>query len=157
MKPSFWCKVSSQDNPECVWDFYLDVGSLSLDSWLRVDLRWWQEAQAGQVLLNVSVQLCLSRPQFPVSGAAVGDQGAWRCGPMAERDVPQFGELSRDDLLSDVVLPCQTWKQKGMWWGLLNTAHFKITLNKEDFCISVSNTTQVKKLNKRILTLIGLT
>lgn len=32
---------------------------------------------------------------------------------MAEGDILQFGELSRDDLLSDVVLPCQTWKESG--------------------------------------------
>lgn len=96
-----------------VRDSYLNVGSLSLDSWLSTGLRLRQEAQARQVLLKVSAQLCLPRPQFPVSGAAVGDQGARRCGLMAERDDPQFGELSRDELLSDVVLPCQTWRQRG--------------------------------------------
>lgn len=96
-----------------VEDSYLNVGSLSLDSWLSIDLRLRQETQARQVLLEVSAQICLCRPQFPVSGACVRSQGAWGCGLMAERDNPQFGELSRDDLLSDVVLPCQTWKQRG--------------------------------------------
>lgn len=67
---------------------YLDVGSISMDSRLSIDLRLRQEAQASQVLLKVSVQLCLRRPQLPVSGASVGGQGAWRCGLMAERGSP---------------------------------------------------------------------
>lgn len=80
---------------------------------MSIGLRLRQEAHAAQVALKVSVQLCLCRPHFPGSGAAVGGEGAWRCGLMVERDFSQFGELSRDDLLSDVVLPCQTWKERG--------------------------------------------
>ena len=60
-------------------------------------------------------QLHLRRPQFSVSGAAVGTRavgGAQRRGLMAEGDIPQLGELSGDNLLSDVVLPCQTWEKK---------------------------------------------
>lgn len=70
-----------------------------------IELRLRQEAQARQVLMKVSAQ-------FSVIGAAVGRQRARSCGLMAERDGPQFGELSGDDLLGDVVLPRQTWRQR---------------------------------------------
>lgn len=29
----------------------------------------------------------------------------------------QFGELSGDDLLCEVILPCHTWKQKCQFWS----------------------------------------
>ena len=80
----------------------MNVGSLLVDS---IELRLRQEAQARQVLMKVSAQ-------FSVVGAAVGRQRARSCGLMAERNGPQFGELSGDDLLGDVVLPCQTWRHQ---------------------------------------------
>lgn len=95
-----------------VLDSHLNIGHLMLDSRLSIYFSPRQEAQSRQVLMKVSSQLILSRPQFLVSGAAVGGQEAWRGGLMVEGDVLQFGELSGDDLLSDVILPCQTCRKK---------------------------------------------
>lgn len=94
-----------------VGELYLDIGLLTLDPWLSINVGPWQEAQAGQVMLKASVQLCLHRPEFPASGAAVVSLGAQRCGLAVDRDVSQFGELSGDGLLSDVILPRQAWKE----------------------------------------------
>lgn len=88
------------------------LGCLLLNSWLPVYLGLWQISKPLQILLKIPAQFSVCRPQCPVSCAAVGHLGNLRCGLMAEGNSPQFGELSRDDLLSDVVLPRETWRQR---------------------------------------------
>lgn len=90
-------------------DLYLDAGPQ-----LSHHVRLLEEAQAAQVLLELSLQLRLAGPQLPVSGAAVGAAvGARGRGLPMETAHPQFGELSGDGLLGDVVLPGQAWNHKG--------------------------------------------
>lgn len=115
-----------------------------LDSRLSIYFR--QEAQSRQVLMKVSSQLILSRPQFPVSGAAVGGQEAWRGGLMVEGDVFQFGELSGDDLLSDVILPCQTCRKKKK-----KKYDSFIILLLTLFCCSARRTIQLYKTSEKVL------
>lgn len=123
-----------------------------LDSRLSIYFSPWQEAQSRQVLMKVSSQLILSRPQFPVSGAAVGGQEAWRGGLMVEGDVLQFGELSGDDLLSDVILPCQTCrkKKKNEKEVILKYDCFIILLLTL-FCCSARRTVQLYKTSEKVL------
>lgn len=92
---------------------YLDGALLPLDPQLSPHVRLLEEAQAAQVLLEVSVQLRLAGLQLPVSGAAVGSAGARGRGLPLERGASQFGELSGDGLLGEVVLPGQAWNHKG--------------------------------------------
>lgn len=123
-----------------------------LDSRLSIYFSPRQEAQSRQVLMKVSSQLILSRPQFPVSGAAVGGQEAWRGGLMVEGDVFQFGELSGDDLLSDVILPCQTCrkKKKNKKEVILKYDSFIILLLTL-FCCSARRTIQLYKTSEKVL------
>lgn len=84
-----------------------------------------EESQAAQVLLEVSVELRLAGPQLPVSGAAKGSARARRHRLPLERRVSQFGELSGDGLLSDVILPGQAWKHQRSSGSDLQTHHWK--------------------------------
>lgn len=90
-----------------LWTPYLDAGLLALDPGLSPHIRLREEAQAAQVLLDR-----LARPQLPVSGAAVRGAGARRRRLPVERGASQFGELSGDGLLSDVVPPGQAWEHQ---------------------------------------------
>ena len=105
-----------------------------MDPQLSPHVRQLQEAQAAQVLLEVSVQLRLAGPQLPVSGVAIGGAGARGRGLPMQRGASQLGELSGDGLLGAVVLPGQAWKHKGhqgqsfktplqMAWNPLEHAH----------------------------------
>lgn len=135
-----------------VLDSHLNIGHLMLDSRLSIYFSPRQEAQSRQVLMKISSQLILSRPQFPVSGAAVGGQEAWRGGLMVEGDVFQFGELSGDDLLSDVILPCQTCrkKKKNKKEVILKYDSFIILLLTL-FCCSARRTIQLYKTSEKVL------
>lgn len=99
-------------------DLYLDAALLALDPRLSPHIRLREEAQVAQVLLDR-----LAGPQLPVSGAAVRRAGARRRRLPVERGASQFGELSGDGLLSDVVPPGQAWKrQRSSRLDLQNTA-----------------------------------
>lgn len=84
-----------------------------------------EESQAVQVLLEVSVELRLAGPQLPVSEAAKGSARARGHRLPVERGVSQFGELSGDGLLSDLILPGQAWKHQRSSRSDLQTHHWR--------------------------------
>lgn len=123
---SYWFLCIHHSSVCTVLVSHLRLASLLLILCLLIQFSLWQKAQPRQILLKVSAQLSLRRPRFSVFRAAVRRQAARRWVLLAEGDVPQLGELSGDDLLSDVVLPSQTWKQRGQVWKLENAKQLKL-------------------------------